>query len=158
MIDIEYRLIMYPLSIQDGRQRSKMAATKFSVFDISTSDGGDFLRFFEIGFFLLFRPWLKTNETINIQQIQTHGFIWKSLNFPEIFYFFVLKHINHYQTWVAFILHGGCTDTDSNWCLKLLVCRGWVGIWHYWHLTWRPDNPGWHSHHGGDKSVRWSFR
>ena len=38
---IEYTLIKYPLSIQDGRQRSKMAATKFSVFDILTSDGGD---------------------------------------------------------------------------------------------------------------------
>ena len=45
---IEYRLINYPWSIQYGRQKSKMAATKLSFFDISTSDGGDFPRIIEI--------------------------------------------------------------------------------------------------------------
>ena len=40
MIDVEYKLINYPLSIQDGRH-------KIQFFDISTSDGGDFPRIIE---------------------------------------------------------------------------------------------------------------
>ena len=36
------------LSIQDGRQKSKMATTKLSFIDISTSDRGDFPRIIEI--------------------------------------------------------------------------------------------------------------
>ena len=43
--------VAYPLSIQDGRQRSKVATTKFSVYDLSTSDGGDFPRIIEIALF-----------------------------------------------------------------------------------------------------------
>jgi len=46
---IEYRLIKYQLLIQDGRQKSKRAATNF--FDISTSDRGDFPRIIEIALF-----------------------------------------------------------------------------------------------------------
>ena len=49
---IEYRVKKYPLSIQDGRQKSKMAATKFSFIDISTSHRGDFPRIIEIALFL----------------------------------------------------------------------------------------------------------
>ena len=44
-------LIKYTLSIKDGRQKSEMAATKFSFFDISTSDGGYFPRIIEIALF-----------------------------------------------------------------------------------------------------------
>ena len=44
--------LAYLLLIQDGRQRSNMAATKFSFFDISTSDRGDFPRIIEIAMFL----------------------------------------------------------------------------------------------------------
>ena len=51
MIDIEYRLIKYPLSIQDGRQKSKMAV---HFFDISTSDGGDLPRIIEIALFFFY--------------------------------------------------------------------------------------------------------
>ena len=40
-----------PIVIQDGRQISKMAATKFSFFVISTSDGGDFPCITEIAFY-----------------------------------------------------------------------------------------------------------
>ena len=47
----EYRLIKHLLSIPDGRQKSKMAATKFSFFAIPTSDRGDFPRIIEIASF-----------------------------------------------------------------------------------------------------------
>ena len=50
---MEYRLIKYPLSIQDGLQKSKMAATIFRFFFyISTSDRGDFPRIIEIALFV----------------------------------------------------------------------------------------------------------
>ena len=50
MIVTIYREQAYqvPIAIQDGRQKSKMAATKISFFDISTSDRGDFPLIFEI--------------------------------------------------------------------------------------------------------------
>ena len=48
-----YRLIKYPLSIQDGRQKSKMAANEIQFFDISTSDGGDIPLVMEIALFIL---------------------------------------------------------------------------------------------------------
>ena len=41
----------YPFSIQDGRQKFKIAATKFSFIYISISDGGDFPRIIEIALF-----------------------------------------------------------------------------------------------------------
>ena len=59
--NIEYMLIKYPLSIQDGLQKSKMAATIFSFFDISTADRGDFPRVIEITLFFFFVVDLKTN-------------------------------------------------------------------------------------------------
>ena len=37
--------------LRNGRQKSKMAATKFSFFEISTSDRGDFPRIIEIALF-----------------------------------------------------------------------------------------------------------
>ena len=51
---IENRLIKYSLSIQDGRQKSKMAATKLIFFDISTSDCGDFPQITEIALFIIY--------------------------------------------------------------------------------------------------------
>ena len=51
----EYTVKKYPLSIQEGRQNSKMTATKFFFFFyISTSDGGDFPRIIEIALLYLF--------------------------------------------------------------------------------------------------------
>ena len=47
MIDIEYRLIKYPLSIQDGRN-------EIQFFDISTSDSSDFPRIIEMALLLIF--------------------------------------------------------------------------------------------------------
>ena len=40
--------------MRNGRQRSKIAATKFSFFDISTSDRGDFRPIIEIALFVIF--------------------------------------------------------------------------------------------------------
>ena len=48
MIDIEYKLIKYQLSIQDDRQKIQDGRRKIQFFHISTSDGGDFPRIIEI--------------------------------------------------------------------------------------------------------------
>ena len=74
---IEYRVIKYSLSIQDGRQKSKIAATKFSFFDISASDRGDFPRIIEIALFLVIAPFLFLQY--NIQFLPTrlkHNTYW----------------------------------------------------------------------------------
>ena len=56
---IEYRLIMYPLSIKDGCQKSKIPATKFSfltfphqtaVISHASSSSSSFVQFFHIYF------------------------------------------------------------------------------------------------------------
>ena len=48
MIDREYMLNKYPFSIQDGRQKFKMADIQFWTFP----DGGDFPRISEIALFI----------------------------------------------------------------------------------------------------------
>ena len=50
------RLQAYQVPIVNPRRppKSKLAATKLSFFDISTSDGGDFPRIIEIALFLFF--------------------------------------------------------------------------------------------------------
>ena len=55
---IDYRLLKNPLSIQNGRQKSKMASTKFGFFVISTSNRGDFPRIIVIDLYKLYLHFL----------------------------------------------------------------------------------------------------
>ena len=72
---VEYRVIKYPLSIQDDRQKSKMAATEFSWFDISPSDRGDFPRIIEIAlsYLVSYEHSFNIINSIVLTEIKTEG-------------------------------------------------------------------------------------
>ena len=99
MIDIEYRFIKYPLSIQDGRTKLKMLATKFSVLTFPRQTA------------VISRASSRSPCFLSILLFLFHIFI--IISFINIFIIFILFSPNTFLILISYI---GCS---SPWCSSL---------------------------------------